>query len=349
VPRIHPRPRSGAFAYSPEQATSDRSQVALEPVAVRRWPTWLARFAMLGALAATYPGLRAALSDAEGRQALFLSGLAVALLSVLFFTWAHQTINKAGKLPRTRLIGAALTFGASCVAVGVFLKGAQADAVHAAIKVAHVPRPLWPATNGTERLGIHHDHVSLLPRFSARLSGAAQAPISLIFLGSGADLLQVFAAAGWSTADRITPRSALRAFTRGVLDRPYPCAPVLPVFLDGKLHDVAVQRTDETDEGGSSRRRHHARWWLTDFTCEGRQVWAATASYDTGVGMGRLLPLPIHHIDPDIDAERDYIVRSLTSGGAVRVIQEVRVAQPMRGRNAAGDHFYTQGMAFVLA
>jgi len=109
---------------------------------------------------------------------------------------------------------------------------------------------------------------------------------------------------------------------------------------------VAFQRTDE---GGSSRRRHHARWWLTDFTCEGRQVWAATASYDTGVGMGRLLPLPIHHIDPDIDAERDYIVRSLTASGPVRVIQEVRVTQPMRGRNAAGDHFYTQGMAFVLA
>ncbi len=301
---------------------------------------------MPAAMAAAYPGLRAALSDAEGRQALFLSGLAVVLLSVLFFTWAHQTINQAEKLPRTRLIRAAVTFGASCVAVGVFLKGAQADAVHAAMKVAHGPRPLWPAANGAERLGIHHDHVGLLPRFSAKMSGATQAPVSLFFLGSGADLLQMFAAAGWCAADRITPRSALRAFACGVLDRPYSCAPVLPVFLEGKLHDVAFQRTDE---GGSSRRRHHARWWLTDFTCEGRQVWAATASYDTGVGMGRLLPLPIHHIDPDIDAERDYIVRSLTASGPVRVIQEVRVTQPMRGRNAAGDLFYTQGMAFVLA
>jgi hypothetical protein len=301
---------------------------------------------MLGALAAAYPGVRAALSDAEGRQALVLSGLVIALLSVLFFTWAHQMINHAGKLPRTRLIRVAMTFGASCVAVGVFLRGAQADAVHAAIKVAHVPRPLWPVTNGTERLGIHHDHLGLLPRFSARMSGAAQAPVGLIFLGSGADLLQAFAAAGWCAADRITPRSALRAFACGVLDRPYPCAPVLPVFLEGKLHDVAFQRTDE---GGSSRRRHHARWWLTDFTCGGQQVWAATASYDTGVGMGRLFPLPIHHIDPDIDAERDYIVCSLTASGPVRVIQEVRVTQPMRGRNAAGDHFHTQGMALVLA
>jgi hypothetical protein len=27
----------------------------------------------------------------------------------------------------------------------------------------------------------------------------------------------------------------------------------------------------------------------------------------------------------------------------------VRVTEPMTGRNAAGDHFYTRGVAFVLA
>jgi undecaprenyl-diphosphatase len=131
-----------------------------------------------------------------------------------------------------------------------------------------------------------------------------------------------------------------------VLSRPYPSAPVFPSFLDRKLHDVAFQTTDP---GGSSRRRHHARWWLTDFTCHGRQVWVATASYDAGVGVGRLFPIPIHHIDPDIDAERDYIVRALTSTRRVRVTQTVRVTEPMAGRNAAGDRFYTGGIAFVLA
>ncbi len=276
---------------------------------------------------------------------LFFLGLAILLLAMIFFTWAHQRINKADKVPRTQLIRAVVTCVASCVALGVFLRGAQADAVHAAVKVAHVPRPLWSRAHSGERLGIHHDHVHLLPRFSAKMSGATQAPVSLIFLGSGADLLRVFSAAGWHAADRITLRNALRAFGCGVLNRPYASAPVLPVFLAGKLHDIAFQRTDE---GGSSRRRHHARWWLTDFTCEGEQVWTATASYDAGVGMGRLFPLPIHHIDPDIDSERDYIVRSLTAAGSVRVIQEVRITEPMAGRNAAGDHFYTQGMAFVL-
>ncbi|OFW56588.1 MAG: hypothetical protein A2133_00015 [Actinobacteria bacterium RBG_16_64_13] len=277
---------------------------------------------------------------------LFMSVLTCTVLFALFLLWAYEASNKAGKIPRSRAARAAMTFGASCVAVGVFLAGAQADAVHALTKVAHRPRPLLPVADGADRPGIHHDQVPLLPRFSAKMSGATQAPVSLVFLGSGADLLEEFGNAGWHAADRVTPRTAVRACARGLLNRPYPTAPVFPSFLEGKLHDVAFQRTDA---GGSSRRRHHVRWWLTDFTCEGKQVWVATASYDAGVGLGRIFPMPIHHIDPDIDAERDYIVRSLTASGRLRVTQEVRITQPMTGRNAAGDSFYTQGTAFVLA
>ena len=75
----------------------------------------------------------------------------------------------------------------------------------------------------------------------------------------------------------------------------------------------------------------------------------ATASFDAGVGIGRLFPLPIHHIHPDIDAERDYVVRSVTGTGRVEVTQHVRVTEPMMGKNAAGDRFFTQGTALVLA
>jgi hypothetical protein len=33
----------------------------------------------------------------------------------------------------------------------------------------------------------------------------------------------------------------------------------------------------------------------------------------------------------------------------VQVTQEVQVTEPMTGKNAAGDRFFTQGTAFVLA
>ncbi len=339
------RPRSEARSYSFGDQPRG-ADLALDSSATRRWHFWLARFGLLGALLAILPLLRDASGNVQGREFLTMFTLAVTVLCTVFLIWAHETITKEGKEPRTQLMRAVLTFGASCVAVGEFMIGTQADPTHAQTKVSPADRSLPALLDSASGLAIHHDHVGLLPRFSAKMTGAAQAPVSLIFLGSGSELLEAFAAGGWHVAERITPRTALRAFGRGVLNRPYHCAPVFPSFLDGNLHDVAFQ---QTNPGGSSRRRHHARWWLTDFTCEGKQVWVATASYDAGVGVGRLFPMPIHHIDPNIDAERDYISRSLVATGLVRVTQEVRVTEPMTGRNAAGDHFYTQGMAFVLA
>jgi hypothetical protein len=299
---------------------------------------------MAGVLGAGYPVVVLILTHGQARAIVFIAAFVAALLAVPFFRWAHETINLAGRIPKTRVVRALITLAASCVAIGIFLRGAQADAIHVAYKAVHPHRHLSPAPDDSGG-GIHHDQVCMLPRFSAKLNGARQAPISLVFLGGGAELLEAFSKAGWFAAERITLRTCWRAFARGVLNRPYPDAPVLPSFMEGRLHDVAFQRTDA---GGSSRRRHHARWWLTDLVCEGKQVWVATASYDAGVGISRLFPMPIHHIDPDLDAERDYIARSLAEAGTARVIQEVRITQPMTGRNAAGDHFFTQGMALVL-
>ncbi len=345
MPQIYSRPRSESLAPS-AVAPVAALEATLASVPRRRWLFWIARIGVLSLFAGTIVLLRLVMANAQGREALAMSALAIGALAAIFFMWAHETINKAKREPRVRALKAALTAAASCISIWVFLTGTQADPLHARTKTRHECRPLPGVLDAVAGLAIHDDHVASLPRFSARMTGASQAPIGLIFLGSGHDLLEAFALSGWHVADRITLRSALRAFARGVLNKPYHCAPVFPSFLDGQLHDVAFQ---QTTPGGSSRRRHHARWWLTDLTCEGNQVWVATASYDSSVGVGRLFPMPIHHIDADIDTERDYIARSLTVTGQVRVTQEVRVTQPMSGRNAAGDRFFTQGMAFVLA
>ncbi len=345
MPQIYARPRSEPLTYSLVAPLAD-SEVAFEGLPDRRWRLWALRFVLLLAVGSGAFVLYLGMGNTEGRELIAMSALTLGVAALIFFRWAHETINKARRTPRIRLVCAASTAAASCVSLWVFLTGAQADAVHARTKARHASRPLPGVLDAAAGLAIHDDHVDALPRFTARMTGAWQAPISLVFLGSGHDLLETFEKAGWHAAERITWRSAFRAFGRGVMNRPYHSAPVFPSFLEGNLHDVAFQ---QTTPGGSSRRRHHARWWLTDFTCEGKQVWVATCSYDAGVGVGRLLPIPIHHIHPDIDTERDYITESLAATGRVRVTQEVRIAAPMAGRNSAGDRFYTKGMAFVLA
>jgi hypothetical protein len=345
VPHTSFRPSTGAEKHMKSSLPSGSCDLAAAPPD-RRWPIWSARLALYTGLLAVIPLLRSQLSQPEGRETLVMSALAVVLLLTLFLLWAHNAVGRLDWIPRTRIVRRIATFGASCVAVGIFLHGAQADPVRARSKTALLPKALWPLKHGLGRLAIHHEHVGLLPRFSAKLDGASMAPVSIVFLGSGTELLDTFAAAEWNVADRVTVETALRAFARGVMNRPYPCAPVFPVFLDGKLHDVAFQKHEE---GDSSRRRHHARWWLTDFVVEGKQVWVATASFDAGVGISRLVPIPIHHIHPDIDAERDYIVDSLIGTCRVELTQEIQVTEPMIGRNAAGDRFFTSGTACVLA
>ena len=345
MPQIYVRPRSEPRTYS-GIAPSRACEFVLEATPQRRWPLWLGRFSLLAAICATVFALAEAMRNVAGRESATMSVLAICVLTIVFLLWAHETINLEGKEPRTKLMKAALTVGASCVSIGTFLIGTQADSIHVRTKSSELSYPLRGVLGADAGLAIHDDHLGSLPRFTSRMTGASQAPIGLVFLGSGSDLLEAFAEAGWHAAERITPRSALRAFGRGVMNRPYHCAPVFPSFLDGRLNDVAFQ---QTSPGGSSRRRHHARWWLTDLTCEGKQVWVATASYDAGVGVGKLFPTPIHHIHPDIDTERDYIIGSLSATGRVKVTQELRVTEPMAGHNAAGDRFYTQGMAFVLA
>ncbi len=312
----------------------------------RRWPLWTARLSLTVAVAVALMYVRGPLDSSAGREMMLMSALAAVFIVILFLTWSHEAVTRLDRVPRTRFVRGALTFGASVVALGRFFVGPQADAVQSLGKVAEKPRALWPLEDGAVRPAIHPEHIGHLPRFSATLNGRAQAPVSMVFLGSAVELLETFLAAEWYVADRVTPHTAAKACACGLLNRPYPSAPVLPVFIDGCLHTLAFQRHED---GDSSRRRHHARWWLTDFTCEGKQVWVATASFDAGVGMGRLFPLPIHHIDPDIDAERDYIVRSLTSTGLLKVTQEVRITERMTGKNAAGDRFFTEGLAVVLA
>jgi hypothetical protein len=269
--------RSGALAYYLDQTRPDPTLAGLDSPTIRRWAIWSARFGLLGGLVGAGWGVWVALGDTAGREWLVMSGLAGVVLVTLFLMWAHEAATQAGSIPRMRLVRSAMTLGASCVALGVFMAGKQADAVHVLTKVAHLPRALSAARDAAGRLGIDHDHIALLPRFSAKMSGATQAPVSLIFLGGGAELLEVFARARWHAAERVTVRSAVRACRCGLLNRPYPTAPVFPSFLHGKLHDVAFQKTHAGGSPTSPARASRCGWpplrmtresgWGASFPC----------------------------------------------------------------------------------
>jgi undecaprenyl-diphosphatase len=184
-----------------------------------------------------------------------------------------------------------------------------------------------------------------LPHFSEKLDGSRQEPIGIVFIGTRPQLTSAFQAAGWQIADSPSLNTFTKAVVAAAANRPYPTAPVTPTFLAGAVQDIAFEKP----EGAATvRRRHHVRFWQTSSTVRGVPVWVATASFDSRLEIGTTIPLPTHHIDPDIDAEQAYVVADLVRTGEAAFVARVSVTQPSTGTNAQGDAWFTQGYASVL-
>jgi undecaprenyl-diphosphatase len=133
----------------------------------------------------------------------------------------------------------------------------------------------------------------------------------------------------------------LRAAFAVWFNKEYDTAPVTPAFWDGRPNDFGFQ-TGTVEE--SLRVRHHARFWRTGFRTEdGLLIFVGTASFDEGLKWGLT-----HHIDPNIDAERDFLVTDLRTTGLISSEHRIQLVAPVLGQNLTGDPFFTDGRAIVL-
>ncbi len=176
---------------------------------------------------------------------------------------------------------------------------------------------------------------------TATAQGIPGDPLNVGVVGSKAQVAYAMSLAGWKPADAITLRSSIDIGLSVVLDRPYADAPVSSLYLDGKKQDLAFERPD----GTSADRRHHIRLWhILDKGVEGNGVWLGSATFDRGVGVSHDTLQITHHIDPDIDRERDFVISSLKDAGVVQQTYQVTGTGPtLNGRNGEGDRYYTDG------
>ena len=159
-----------------------------------------------------------------------------------------------------------------------------------------------------------------LPMRTKTADGIPGDPINVGFVGARETVIRAFGKAGWSPADAITLRSSIEIAASVALDRPDLSAPVSPLFYDGRKQDLAFEK----QQGASADRRHHIRLWKTlEAGAEGLPVWLASATFDRGVGLSHDTGQITHHIAPDVDAERDFVIAQLTQAGAVTDVYEV--------------------------
>ena len=217
---------------------------------------------------------------------------------------------------------------------------AGAALISAFIVLAYVALPLF---------WTHFEHEPRLAALSMRTETAqhiAGDPLNVGFVGSKDEILSAFQQIGWSIADPLSLSNNLEIAESVILDQAYSNAPVSRLFYEGRQQDIAVEKA----VGASPEQRHHARLWqVLEKGATGRPVWLGAVSFDTSVGLSHFTGQFTHHIDADIDAERNKLVKDVSEAGIVETVYQVSGIGPtLNGRNGANDRFYTDGEVTIM-
>jgi hypothetical protein len=182
-------------------------------------------------------------------------------------------------------------------------------------------------------------------RVSFTQEGIPADPLNVALVGSRPAVVAAMRAAGWKLADPISLRSGLKDAHSVLFGRPYETAPVSTHYLGERSQDLAFEKT----VGGSPRRRHHARFWRERAASDPSDtIWIGAATFDLYVGVSHRTGEVMHHIDPDVDAERGRLVADLEAAGRLVAVERVDGYRPAGpGQNSAGDTYRTDGALLV--
>lgn len=174
-------------------------------------------------------------------------------------------------------------------------------------------------------------------------------PVNMSVRGDKKTLISAMEKAGWSEADPITLRTALRTVGSTIRKRSYPNAPVSDLFVFGRKQNLAFQK--EVD--GNPAKRHHVRFWYVEEESRlpgGHNVdWVAAATYDDAVGFSLFTLQVTHSIDGDVDSERDFLVSTLKKARRTKNIERIEYFFPSYAhRNGGGHKYFTDGSMVIV-
>jgi hypothetical protein len=184
-----------------------------------------------------------------------------------------------------------------------------------------------------------------LPHYTEGLTGRPTEPISIVVVGTRAQLERAFQAAGWTENRPYSFGTLWGGIVASITHRSDPAGPVTPSFLADEPNALAFS----LPVGTTFAERHHIRFWTTAVqTNAGQPLWLATASFDKGFELAPSTGLPTHQIAPDIDTERAFVVTTLEATGLVTSMQTIQLVPPESSHNFDGDPFHTDGQAIIL-
>jgi len=170
--------------------------------------------------------------------------------------------------------------------------------------------------------------------------------VNFLILGSEAGMQRVFSTAGWVKVDADVKNTVLHGIIGSLSKEAYLTMPMSQLYLFGRAQDYGWAHAEPISVVAS---RNHLRVWKAPFQISGSTVWVGAATHDVGFERDQRNNGITHKIDPNIDAERDYVEKTLSGTGLVSQVTHFLPDNPMKeAKTATGGSFHSNGEVLVL-
>jgi hypothetical protein len=185
--------------------------------------------------------------------------------------------------------------------------------------------------------------IDLLPPRVLNGEGREGDMLNLIFVAKEDDLQQTFARAGWLKVEKSKPQIIWHLLSQR---KHYSKLPMANLYVFGRAQDYSYALPDPSS---IVARRHHLRIWKTDRMVDGIPLWVGAATHDVSIEFLMHQFRLSHRIDPDVDAERDFIAGNLAATHHLGNEQYVRCAKPVfSAQTATGQTYYSDSRILLL-
>ncbi len=194
--------------------------------------------------------------------------------------------------------------------------------------------------------GVDNALFAKIPRRISDKEGNPGDMVNFLILGSEEEMKKTFTAAGWVKVDADVKSTILAGALASFSKESYLTMPMSQLYLFDRPQDYGWAHAEPISVAVS---RNHLRIWKAPFAVNGQTLWVGAATHDVGFERDQRNNGLTHKIDPNIDLERDFVEKTLSSTGLVAEVTHFLPKEPLQeAKTATGGSFHSNGQVLVL-
>jgi dienelactone hydrolase len=195
-------------------------------------------------------------------------------------------------------------------------------------------------------LGVDLALLDRLPRRVADADGTLGDMVNFLLIGPEQEVRRALEQAGWVLVNRTKKDAVVGAVLATLSKQAYVELPMSELLLFGRPQDFGFAQGEPY---AVIAERHHFRLWRAPFDVNGQALWVGAGTHDVGFDRDRRTRKVTHKIDPEVDKERDFIVKTLIATGQVAQTDSLLPRKAVtQAATAHGQAYQSDGHIAVL-